>query len=94
MAVVVLSVAIQKCCQNESVFTEICIASRTKEKCDALKEKLEGKTSVKLTTAYVDADCVEEVVSLINEYKPEVVLKSGTALSGPYNYGSPVWSVV
>lgn len=70
----VASVAIQKCCQNESVFTEICIASRTKEKCDALKEKLEGKTSVKLTTAYVDADCVEEVVSLINEYKPEVVL--------------------
>ena len=34
----VASVAIRKCCQNSDVFTEIMIASRTKEKCDALKE--------------------------------------------------------
>ena len=40
----VASVAIHKCCQNSEVFEEICIASRTKEKCDALKEKLEGTT--------------------------------------------------
>ncbi len=32
----VASVAIQKCCQADTVFTELCIASRTKEKCDAL----------------------------------------------------------
>ena len=32
----VASVAIQKCCQADEVFTELCIASRTKEKCDAL----------------------------------------------------------
>ena len=38
------SVAIQKCCQVDEVFTEMCIASRTKEKCDALVEKLKGKT--------------------------------------------------
>ena len=36
----VASVAIHKCCQNSEVFEEICIASRTKSKCDALKEKL------------------------------------------------------
>ena len=29
----VASVAIQKCCQVDEVFTEMCIASRTKEKC-------------------------------------------------------------
>ena len=34
----VASVAIHKCCQNSEVFEEICIASRTKSKCDALKE--------------------------------------------------------
>ena len=28
----VAQVAIKKCCQNSEVFTEICIASRTKEK--------------------------------------------------------------
>ena len=38
----VAGVAIQKCCQNSEVFEEICIASRTKSKCDALKKKLEG----------------------------------------------------
>ena len=36
----VATVAISKCCQVDSVFTELCIASRTKAKCDALAEKL------------------------------------------------------
>ena len=34
----VAGVAIHKCCQNSKTFSEICIASRTKEKCDALKD--------------------------------------------------------
>ena len=38
----VAGVAIHKCCQNSKTFSEICIASRTKAKCDALKEKLEA----------------------------------------------------
>ena len=38
----VAGVAIHKCCQNSKTFSEICIASRTKAKCDALKEKLDG----------------------------------------------------
>ena len=40
----VAGVVINKCCQNSDVFTEIMIASRTKSKCDALAEKLAGKT--------------------------------------------------
>ena len=32
----VASVAIHKCCQVPEVFTDICIASRTKSKCDKL----------------------------------------------------------
>ena len=47
----VASVAVHKCCQNSQVFSEIMIASRTKSKCDALKEKLQGKTDTKITTA-------------------------------------------
>ena len=70
----VAQVAIQKCCRNSEVFTELCIASRTKSKCDALKEKLEGKTETKVTTAQVDADNVSEVISLIKSYQPDVVL--------------------
>ena len=70
----VASVAIQKCAQNSEVFDEICIASRTVSKCDALKEKLEGKTTAKITTAQVDADNVPELVELIKKVQPDVVL--------------------
>jgi len=69
----VASVAIQKCCQNGEVFEEICIASRTKSKCDALKAKLDGG-NVKISTAQVDADKVDELVELINGFKPNLVL--------------------
>ena len=70
----VASVAIQKCCQVDEVFTEMCIASRTKEKCDALVEKLKGKTKTVLTTAKVDADDVDQLIELINSYKPDLVM--------------------
>lgn len=70
----VASVAIHKCCQNSSVFTEICIASRTKLKCDALKARLEGKTKTVITTAQVNADNKDELVALIKSYKPKAVL--------------------
>ena len=70
----VASVAIHKCCQNSEVFEEICIASRTKSKCDSLKEKLQNTTSTKITTAQVDANKVEELVALIEQEKPDVVL--------------------
>ena len=40
----VASVAIHKCCQVPEVFTEICIASRTKAKCDKLAAELAPTT--------------------------------------------------
>lgn len=70
----VATVAISKCCQVSEVFSEICIASRTKEKCDALADKLRPNTKTVITTAKVDADVKEEVVELINSYKPELVM--------------------
>ena len=75
----VASVAIHKCCQNSEVFNEICIASRTKSKCDAIKEQCEkqygtGKNNTKITTAQVDAGNVPQLVELINSYKPDVVM--------------------
>ncbi|MCL2864481.1 MAG: saccharopine dehydrogenase family protein [Lachnospiraceae bacterium] len=68
------SVAAHKCCQNSAVFSEICIASRTKAKCDVLREKLKGSTKAKITTAQVDADDVEELIALFRQEKPQVVL--------------------
>ena len=69
----VAQVVVHKCCQNPDIFEEICIASRTKSKCDALKEKLDGGPT-KIQTAQVDADKTEEVVKLINEFKPDIVI--------------------
>ena len=71
----VAGVVIHKCCQNSEVFTEICIASRTKSKCDALKKQVEEKgTKTKVTTAQVDADSVPQLVELINKEKPDIVI--------------------
>lgn len=69
----VASVVAHKCCQNPDVFEEIMIASRTKSKCDALKEKLDGGKT-KVSTARVDADKVGELVELINGFKPDIVI--------------------
>ncbi|MDD3693184.1 MAG: saccharopine dehydrogenase family protein [Oscillospiraceae bacterium] len=69
----VASVAVHKCCQNSEVFDEIMIASRTKSKCDALKQKLDGGRT-KIHTAQVDADNVEQLVNLIESFKPDVVM--------------------
>ena len=69
----VASAAIHKCCQNSDAFDEIMIASRTKSKCDALKQKLDGGKT-KISTAQVDADSTEQLINLINEYKPDTVL--------------------
>jgi saccharopine dehydrogenase (NAD+, L-lysine-forming) len=70
----VASVAIKKCCQNGEVFEEIMIASRTKSKCDKIKEEMEGKTKTIIHTAKVDADNVPELVELIRSFQPDVVL--------------------
>ncbi|MBN1034767.1 saccharopine dehydrogenase family protein [Clostridium botulinum] len=69
----VASVAIHKCCQNSDVFEEICIASRTLSKCDALKAKLDGGKT-KIQTAKVDADNVDELIDLIERFNPDVVI--------------------
>ena len=70
----VASVVVAKCCQNSEVFSEIMIASRTKAKCDALKEKWQDKTKTVISTASVNADNVPELVALIKEYKPDIVM--------------------
>ncbi len=70
-------VVAKKCAQNDSVFTELMIASRTKAKCDKIAGEIKqyfpnSKTVV--TTAQIDADNVAELVKLIQEYKPAMVM--------------------
>ena len=83
----VAGVVVHKCCQNSEVFTEICIASRTKSKCDALKAAVEAKgTKTVVTTAQVDANKVDELVALIEREKPDCH-QCGVAVSGFDHYG-------
>jgi saccharopine dehydrogenase (NAD+, L-lysine-forming) len=69
----VASVVVHKCCQNPLIFEEICIASRTVSKCDALKKKLEGGKT-KILTARLDADNTNEIIDLINRFNPDIVI--------------------
>jgi saccharopine dehydrogenase (NAD+, L-lysine-forming) len=64
------SVVVHKCCQVPEVFSEIMLASRTKEKCDAIAAVL----PMAIKTAQVDADQVEELVALMKDFKPELCI--------------------
>ena len=55
----VASVAIHKCCQNSEVFEGIMIASRTKSKCDALKEKLQPTTKTVISSSLLPSSEVK-----------------------------------
>lgn len=70
----VASVVISKCCQHPDVYGEIMIASRTKSKCDALKERLQPTTKTIIHTAKLDADNVSEIVALMKEFKPALCI--------------------
>ena len=69
----VAGVVAHKCCQNPEVFQELCIASRTLAKCDALKKKLDGGKT-KVTTEQLNADNTEEIIALIETFKPDIVI--------------------
>ncbi len=71
------SVVAKKCAQNDKVFTELMIASRTKAKCDKIAAEIKqffSNSKTQVTTAQVDADNVPELVALIRQYKPEMVI--------------------
>lgn len=65
------TVVAKKVAQNSEVFTDIMLASRTKSKCDKIASEI---TNVKIQTAQVDADNVSELVALMQEFKPELVI--------------------
>jgi saccharopine dehydrogenase (NAD+, L-lysine-forming) len=69
----VSNVVVHKCCQHSEVFEEICLASRTLSKCNAIKDSVKN-SATKITTAQVDADNTEEVIALINDFQPLLVI--------------------
>jgi len=68
------TVVVHKVAQNPDVFTEIILASRTKSKCDVIAADVKARYGVDIKTAQVDADVVPELVALLKEHKPELVI--------------------
>lgn len=64
-----------KCAQNREIFTDILLASRTKQKCDDIAEAIhQAYGGKKIETAQVDADQVDQTVALIRKFQPELVI--------------------
>ena len=64
------SVVAHKCAQVPEVFTDICLASRTRARCDAIARQLPRP----IRTAQVDADNVAETSALIRDVKPQLLI--------------------
>ena len=67
----VATVAAHKVAKNADVFSDIMIASRTQSKCDDIVRAI-GNPKIK--TAHVDADNIDELVRLFDEFKPDLVM--------------------
>lgn len=65
-----------KISQAPDVFSSLVIASRTQAKCELIKEQIGKRRSYPIETAQVDADVVAEVVALIRQHQPKLVINA------------------
>lgn len=63
-----------KCAQNPEIFSEIILASRTLSKCDDIASSVQEDIGVKVKTERVDADQVDELVTLFEKHRPKLVI--------------------
>lgn len=68
------NVVVHKCAQVPEVFSEIMLASRTLSRCEELKAEIKKRYNRDIQIATVDADNVPEMVALIREFKPDIVM--------------------
>lgn len=78
----VAHVVAHKCAMNNDVLGDICIASRTQQKCEAIIESVKRKNHVKdpakkLYSQKVDALDIPAMVKLIQDTKSEIVINVG-----------------
>ncbi len=67
-------VVVHKCAQNSSTFQKITLASRTLSKCKLYQQEVKNRYNIDIDIHKVNADDVDDLVSLINEVKPDIVL--------------------
>ncbi|MEG3756253.1 carboxynorspermidine synthase [Psychromonas arctica] len=71
-----------KCAQNNDVFGDMTIASRTLSKCEKIITSIKGRNNLKdssksINAVKVDADDVAALVTLINQVQPDLVINAG-----------------
>ncbi|MBU1641141.1 MAG: saccharopine dehydrogenase family protein [Proteobacteria bacterium] len=67
-------VVAHKCAQVREVFADIVLASRTLGRCEQIKKEIADKGLGDIAIRQVDADNVPELVTLIHEVKPQLVI--------------------
>ncbi|MFA5271816.1 MAG: saccharopine dehydrogenase family protein [Candidatus Omnitrophota bacterium] len=80
----VAHVAMHKCAENNDVLGDICIASRTQKKCDAIIESVKRKNHIKdkskkIYSRQVNALDVADTVKLIKETNSQIVINLAQA---------------
>lgn len=68
------NVVAQKCAQQQTTFSNIILASRTLSKCQAIADSVKSKTGVNITPMQVNADNVPELVTLLKQEQPFLVI--------------------
>jgi len=67
-------VVAHKCAMVPEVYKAITLASRTEKKCEVIAKNVQQRTGRTIQTAQVDADNVPELVALIQQEQPDLVL--------------------
>jgi len=70
----VSNVTVHKMASVSSIFNKIVLASRTISKCKGIQESVKKKYGVDIDIASLDADNIDETISLINKHNPFVVV--------------------
>ncbi|MDQ7031274.1 MAG: saccharopine dehydrogenase family protein [Desulfonauticus sp.] len=68
------NVVTRKCAQNVDVFQDILLASRTIDKCQKIAKRIKEQYGREIGVAQVDADKVPELVALIKDFEPQIVI--------------------
>jgi saccharopine dehydrogenase (NAD+, L-lysine-forming) len=68
------SVAVHKMAMNPDLFSQITLASRRVDKCEAVAASVKRRTGVTIATAAIDADDIAATTALIKAVKPSVVV--------------------
>ena len=68
------NVVAHKCAQVTNVFSHIHLASRTLQKCEAIRDSVKQKTGRAIEVSKLDADHVVQTVELIRSIRPDLLL--------------------